>query len=582
MARLQTETFDRESSPSERKEEDSDVTEERSSASDQEQNEECEAFQDSASQDSAEKTAKHKQSYSERSENLATLSNMGEHMHLHKYIDAEHPANFNEGQPHIHEPIYLRHGEHLYAHYPHLIAEQDNVEMDLRSPTMKNHYEIQHTVHETMASVAHQHMQDRGNHCVEDPQFSHIHHQYSITDSEGVTHLIPIPNHHSSMLNTENPDPIEENNHHDVNDCDPSPHIRQVNHNSSPHGSEGNESHTQNMNKKPDESEMARHHVLQQQTMDECNDLNGNTHLVHLQPPGEQDNIDVESHTSRTHMLHSATNLESDLHHMDHNQDDGHHQASSLIHDKDMPSQIIQHGTDLSHRLNLELPSASHINSFPHIRGPPSPRDFISDRLGYHINHLNTTLQSDYGRTLSNLNDNCDAPVDSLPLRSILTNSSINYLPSSPIVDPNSLHAVTTPSVTYHHLPEGNDSSATTSSPLFCPGANTSTTSSKLLGLSPYGRSHDNNNVGSLMWGQIGEDVGQKQLSIPVSNMLSRTNSSGHVSSYVPDLGVWNGYDGSQNVQMQLSHSSGGKCVLNPFLPHCVPLQFYPRKCYQN
>ncbi|KAG8199320.1 hypothetical protein JTE90_011786 [Oedothorax gibbosus] len=565
MARLNSETFDRESSSSERKEDDSDATEERSSGSEREQNEESEAFRysNSGSLDMTDKASEHRQSFPSRAENFATLPNMGEHMHANKYLNDDHHQNYNEKQPHTNEQVYLRQSEHMYAHYPHSISEHNNVEIDLRSSAMKNHYEIQNSVHETMNSLAHQHIEDRNNHCQENQQFSQVHHQYTITDTDGVTHLIPISNHHANILDIEHPDQgrslreVNNDNQHDVNES--SPHIHQGNHNSSPHNSEGNESHAQNMSDNLDSSDIARHQVLQQHTMNACNDLNASAHLVHLQTSGEQENIDVESHPS-THMLQSSPIIENDLHRIEHDQTDGHHQSSSLIQDKDMSSQIIQHGTDLSQR--LDLTSASHINSFPHIRSPPSPRDFLTDRLGYNINHLNQTLQQDLGRTLSNLNDPSMDPdqrisSDNLPLRSILSNSSINYLPSSSLVNPNNLHAVTQPSVTYHHLPETNESSVTTSSPLFCPGTNTST-SPKLLGLSPYGRSHDSNNVGSLMWGQIGEDVGPKPMSIPISNMLSRTNSSGHVSSYVPDLSAWNGYENvSQNMQMQLSHSSG-------------------------
>ncbi|XP_055924322.1 GATA zinc finger domain-containing protein 7-like [Argiope bruennichi] len=584
MARSHSDVYNRERISSERKEEDAETNEDRSN-NEQENAVKQEMNHDSSSgsekmRESSDNDSKHKEAFSAHSEHLATLTNMSEHLHYHKFISndksLDHHSNFRDEQPHIHHPpahsgnsghIHLRHGDHMYTNFHHSNSEQIKNDLDARSSSMNSHYE--HSIQENIASLSHQHIQNGNNQ--EDAHLSHIQHQYSITDSDGVTHLINLQNHQPTMVHQESQNlsshdkgdhqTREEENH------DLSPQMHQMSHNSSP---KDNEPHVHNLSlpnseKNNPESQMAQQHALHRQSMDSCNDINVESHLVHLQQsdePSMQDNADVDAHSSVLHhrqLLHSGTGLDSDLQHIDHDQDDAQHQAVPLIHDKDLSSEVIHHGTDLSHRLSLDLSGTSH-NSFPHIRSPSSPRDIFVERLGY------TNLSSDFGRTLSNLNDSPDTAVENLPLRSILTTSTINYLQPTPMVtqrdlgiDPNGLHAVTNPSITYHHLPDSNDNPVTpTNSPLFCTGVNAS--SSKLLGLSAY-RNHDNNNVNSLMWGQVGEELVPKSsplpLSISGSSMLSRASVSGHASSYVSDLSTWPGYDTAQNIQVQLSHSAG-------------------------
>ncbi|GBO05804.1 hypothetical protein AVEN_11405-1 [Araneus ventricosus] len=586
MARSHSDVYNRERISSERKEEDSDANEDRSNK-EQEVAVKQEMNHDSSGSEkvrhSSDNDSKHKDAFSVPSEHLATLTNMSEHLHYHKFISGdkslEHHSNFRDEQPHIHHPsahsgnpghIHLRHGDHVYTNFHHSNSDQMKNELEARSSSMNNHYE--HSMQENITSLAHQHIQNNNQ---DDAHLSHIQHQYSITDSEGVTHLINLQNHQPTMVHQDNRNlsPHDKGDHQtrEEENHDLSPHMHQMSHNSSPKDSEP---HVHNLSltnseKNNPESQMAQQHALHRQSMDSCNDINVESHLAHLQQsdePSMQDNADVDAHSSVLHhrqLLHSGAGLDSDLQQIDHDQDDAHHQAVSLIHDKDLSSEVIHHGTDLSHRLSLDLSGPSHNSSFPHIRSPSSPRDIFVERLGY------TNLTSDFGRTLSNLNDSPDTAVENMPLRSILATSTINYLQPTPMVgqrdlglDPNGLHAVTNPSITYHHLPEGNDNSTTpTSSPLFCSGVNTS--SSKLLGLSAYGRNHDNNNVSSLMWGQVGDELVPKSsplpLSISGSSMLSRASVSGHASSYVSDLSTWPGYDAAQNIQVQLSHSSGGK-----------------------
>ncbi|GFU06830.1 uncharacterized protein NPIL_425531 [Nephila pilipes] len=587
MARSHSDVFNRERIPSEKKEEESESNVDRTS-SDQEQRIKQEVPcnsppPDEKGRESSETDSKQKQSSSTHPEHLTTLSNLGEHLHYNKYISGdksvEHHSNFHDDQPHIHHPsthqgnsghIHLRHGDHVYSNFHHSNSEQNNNEMDARSSSMNNHYE--RTMHDNISSLSHQHIQNNNNHG--DTHLNHTQHQYSITDSEGVTHLINLQNHQPAMIHQDSQNLSshqkgkDPNQSRDEENCNQSPRVHQMTH-GSPKDNQQNELHVHNLTlsaaeKNSSESQL-QHHGMHRQTID---DINVESHLMHLQQPSEasmQDNADVDAHTSVLHhrqLLH-PTVLDSDLQHIDHDQEDAHHQAVSLIHDKDMAADGIHH-EDISHRLSLDLSGTSHNSSFPHIRSPASPREFLVERLGY------SNLHSDFGRTLSTLNDSPNTAVENLPLRSILTTS--NYLqPTSMVsqrelgIDPNGLHAVTTPSITYHHLPENNDNSVTpTSSPLYCSAVNTPSSSSKLLGLSAYGRNHDVSNVGSLMWGQVSDDLGPKSsplpLSIPGPAMLSRANTAGHVSSYVSDLSTWPGYDNvSQNMQMQLAHSTGGK-----------------------
>lgn len=588
MARSHSDVFSRERIPSEKKEEESEANVDRTSG-DQERRIKQEVpgnspSRDEKSRESPESDSKQKQSFSSHSEHLTTLSNLGEHLHYNKYISVdksgEHHSNFHDDQPHIHHPsahqgnsghIHLRHGDHVYSNFHHSNSEQSNNEMDTRSSSINNHYE--QTMHDNISSLAHQHIQNNNTHS--DTHLNHTQHQYSITDSEGVTHLINLQNHQPAMIpqDSQNLSSHQKGkDHRDDENCNPSPRVHQMTH-GSPKETQQNELRVHNLTlsaaEKNNPESQLQQHGIHRQTID---DINVESHLVHLQQPGEasmQDNADISAHTSVLHhrqLLHSAA-LDSDLQHIDHDHEDAHHQAVSLIHDKDMSTEGIHH-EDLPHRLSLDLSGTSHNSSFPHIRSPASPREFLVERLGY------SNLHSDFGRTFSTLNDSSDTAGENLPLRSILTTSNINYLqPASMVgqrelgIDPNGLHAVTTPSITYHHLPESNDNSVTpTSSPLYCSGVNTQSSSSKLLGLSAYGRNHDTGNVGSLMWGQVSDDLGPKSsplpLSIPGPSMLSRANTSGHVSSYVSELSTWPGYDNvSQNVQMQLAHSAGASVV---------------------
>ncbi|GIZ03023.1 hypothetical protein CEXT_14711 [Caerostris extrusa] len=574
MARSQSDAFNRERIPPERKEEESEVNEDRS-GSDQEQKMKQEIPRDSSSnevRDSPDNDSKQKQSFPIPSDHFTTLTNMENPLRFNKFISTDksldHHSNFHDDQPHIHHPgssghVHLRHGDHVYTNFHHSNSEHNNNDLEARSSSMNNHHE--QSLHDNI-SLAHHHIRDNNQ---DDSHLNHIQHQYSVTDSEGVTHLINLPNHQSTMMhhNSQSLSPQDKSDHHrqtrDDENCDG----HQMNHNFSPKDNQSNESHVHNLTlaaaseKNSSESQLVHQHVLHRQSMDTCNDINVDTHLVHLQQSGEpsiQDNNDVETHSSvlnHRQLLHSSSSLESDLQHINHDQDDTHHQVVSLLHDKDLSADI--HHGDLSHRLSLDLTSASHNSSFPHIRSPASPQHFFAERLGY-------TNLSEFGRPLSSLNDSTDASVENLPLRSILATSS--YLQPTSMVnqrdlvlDPNGLHAVSTPSITYHHLPDNGDSSVTpTSSPLFCSGVNTSSPSSKLLGLQAYGRSHDNNNVGSLMWSQVGDELVTKSSPLPLSmsgsSLLSRPNTSGHVSSYVSDLSTWPGYDNiPQNIQVQLA-----------------------------
>lgn len=591
MARSQAEAFGRGRISFLRKDDSLETAEDHSS-SEQEQDQDEDTVTDlSAHVQNSRESPEERQSFQLHSNQMSSLPNLNEHLHLNDVLnegkDMDHDSHFHEDQPHIHHSTYhqdddgqihLRHGDHIYNSYHHSMSEQNNDQTDLR---MNN----QHSIQENSSSVTEHDQQiqrniqdthnlnseisDKNNQCsVEDAHLNQLH-QYSVSVSEGV--LITIPHHRSSLIHHEphNQSARDDDGHHQQTSNEGNGDILHLTHNSVSVQNEErmNDSHAQH-HSLDEEMHLPHHQAIHRHSLSDCNDINIDPHMgnLHRSDSSAQDEEDNDNHSPNsstiTHLLQHRQLLQShdDLQHElqveqnpNHNQDQ---HASSLLQDKDISAHIIQHG-----RLSLDL---SHNSSFPHIRSSASPRDFIPDRIGYPV----SSLHSDFARTLSAINDS-ESNVDNLPLRNMLAPTAINYLTSNPSVigqrdhlalDPGSLHAVSTPSITYHHLPEVADGAATpTSSPLYLPGVSSS--SSKLLGISAYGRNHDANNVGSLMWSQVGEDIASKSspLPVPTSSLLSRT-SAGHVSSYVPDLSTWSGYDNvPQNVSLQLSQSGGSK-----------------------
>ncbi|KFM72207.1 GATA-binding factor 5-A, partial [Stegodyphus mimosarum] len=611
MARSQADAFDGENVSSERKVGDSEVSDDRSSP-EQETDIKQESVRDLSThlpkeKSRADENVQKRQSYQLHSDQLTNLPNLGEHLHLNEVLhedkELENNPQYQEEQPHIHHhhtfhsnssAHVMKHGEHVYDNYR--IVEHNNDPGDPSIPSIGGHHSNQiSSPHAVDTFMEHQHMQrhlhearkdddalleSQCTQCtVEESHLNHVHHQYSVAGNDTMEHLINISNHRSSILHREQSNQDEHHHHRDCEEGDEqSPHILQVGHHSVQEDNRVQENHIHNtqhhiMEENRNDSRMSRHGTLQR--LSECDEINVDSHLSRLHQSANSSVLDenVESHSSllqHRQLMQRESELDNEIQQIDHNQNDTQqhqHHSSSLLHEKDITAHIIQHGGDLStNRLNLDLSCAPHNSSFPHIRSPASPREF--DRLGY---HLSTPLHADFGRSLSALNDSSDLAVDSLPLRNMLAPSAINYLTTSSGlvatrelgIDGGNLHAVSTPSITYHHLPDATDSptAPSTSSPLYLTGVNTPTAASKLLGISPYARSHDNNNVNSLMWSQVNEDLVSKSsptLSIPSSSMLSRPNSSGHVSSYVPDLSTWSGYDNvPQNVSLQLSNSSG-------------------------
>lgn len=548
---------------------------------------------------------------------LQTLPSLSERVHMNdvpnENKDHDH-SHFHDDQPHIHHPqyhqdeegnIHLRHGDHVYTSYHHPIREQNDSESE---PRMNNHqnsqssiedgsvstseqqHQIQRTMHENHTVNIADHLSDisdKNNECtVEETHINQLQ-QYSVSVSGGV--LITIPHHRSSLIHQESHNQTRD----DVADQQPSTedsndqqsHILQMNHTSSSVQEEERltNQHIQNVphhaiGGSGSDLHISHHQPIHTHSLSNCNDINMEHNMGQMHPSDssaqDEEENDAQQHNNNastiTHLLQQRQLLQShegihnNLQQVDHNRNDAQHNAeqqSSLLENKDITAHIIQHGTELNvPRLTLDL---SHNSSYPHIRSPS--REFMVDRLGYHVN---TSIHSDFARTLSAINDP-DSNVDNLPLRSMLAPTAMNYLTSNSSVmgqrdlglDSGNLHAVSTPSITYHHLPEVVDSPVTpTSSPLYLPGV-TSPSSSKMLGMNVYARNHEANNVGSLMWSQVTEDMAQKpsSLSLPSTALLTRTNA-GHMSSYVSDMGTWSGYD---NVPQQLSHAAGGKKISN-------------------
>ncbi|XP_054723071.1 uncharacterized protein LOC129233016 isoform X1 [Uloborus diversus] len=409
--------------------------------------------------------------------------------------------------------------------------------------------------------------QGKNNQCLlEDPHLNQAPH-YSIADSLRIQQLINLQNHRSSILQHEassRTNQEENGRHHSASSEEApehSPHILRTNHSvQEENGIDEPDIHS--MQRHTLESQDMKHaesngQEVQRHHLEDCND----SHLRQLQPSNDssaQDEEIIHGHPSlmqHRQLFQSPSELEHDLQPVDQNSEGNPHHLPSVLEDKDISAHIMHHGGDHTpHRLNLDLSGAAH-NSFPHIRSPASPRDFIPDRIPYHIS------MPDFQRSLPSMND-ADPHGEGLPLRNMLNSTTTNYLVNT-IIDQGGLHAVSTPSVTYHHLPEATDSpsGASTSSPLYLSGVNTSTASSRLLSISPYGRTHDANNVGSLMWSQVNDELVSKSsptsLTLAGTGILSRTSAGGHVSSYVSDL-PWSGYDNmSQNMSLQLPQASG-------------------------
>lgn len=585
------------------------------SSSDQDQEGEEDTVTDLSSHvQNSRESPQRRQTFQLNSNQLSNLPNLNEHLHLNNEFtddkEIDHNSHFQEEQHHIHHPqyhqdeegnIHLRHGDHVYSSYHHSIHEQNEGQSDIR---VNNHHDHVHSMQEDSASVSEQQQQmqrnihenhnvntvdhlsdisDKNNQCtVEETHINQLQ-QYSVSVSEGV--LITIPHHRSLIQHDSHNQSREDITHHQQTSNEgvngrPS-HILQINHTSSSVQDEEriNDSHVQNVQRHSisesnSDIHMAHHQPMHRTSLTDCNDIAMDPHMGHLHrsdSAATQDEDDNDNHSSNsstiTHLLQqrqliqSHDTIQNELQQVDHNANDAQHsqEQSSLLQDKDLTAHIIHHSTDLSiPRLTLDL---SHNSSYPHIRSPP--RDFIPDRLGYHVT---SSLHSDFARTLSAINDP-DSNVDNLPLRSMLGPTTMNYLTTNSSVigqrdlnlDTSNIHAVSTPSVTYHHLPEVVDSPvAPTSSPLYLPGVSTSA-SSKLLGMNVYGRNHESNSVGSLMWSQMSEDIVPKSspLSISTPGLLSRSNA-GHVSSYVPDISTWSGYDNVPPNSLQLSHAPGG------------------------
>lgn len=548
------------------------------------------------------------QTFQLNSEQLSNLSNIHLNNDFNEDKDIDHISRIQKEQHQIHHPqyhqdeegnIHLRHGDHIYNNYRHSMSEQNDDQSDLRINNHHNHAhsmednsvsitekqkQIQRHIHENQSNAV-DHLtdiSDKNNQCtVEETHINQLQ-QYSVSVSEGV--LITIP-HHRSLIHHDSHDQLKEDVSHPQqtsNEGSNKSHILQMNHSSNSAQDEEriNDSRVQNVqHPSMDEngSDMRISHHQSIHSLSDCNDINMDPHMDHLHRSdsaaslGENDNDNHSSNPSRiTHLLQqrqllqSHDSLPSELQQVHHNPNDVQHsqeQQSSLLPDKDMGAHIIHHSTELPiPRLTLDL---SHNASYPHIRSPSN--QFMTDRLGYHVA---SSLHSDFARTLSAINDS-DSNVDNLPLRNMLAPTGINYLsPNSSVIgqrdlnlESGNIHAVSTPSVTYHHLPEVADSPLPpSSSPFYLPGLSTPT-SSKLLGMNVYGRNPENNSVGSLMWSQVNEDLVSKSspLSMSTSGLLSRTNV-GHVSSYVSDGSTWSGYDNiPQNASLQFSHTSGGR-----------------------
>lgn len=581
------------------------------SSSDQDEEEDEETVTDLSShvQNSRESPQK-RQNFQLNSNQLSNLTNLNEDLHLNNEFgedkDIDHNSHFEEEQNHIHHPqyhqdengnIHVRHGDHVYnSYHHHSISGENEDQSDLR---VTNHHDHVHSMHEDSGSeqkkrnVHENHnvnttdhlsdISDKNNQCtIEETHINQLQ-QYSVSVSEGV--LITIPHHRTLIQQDSQGQSGEDNSHHQQTTNEPSNNrtsqVLQMNHNSSSVQDEEriNDSHIQNAQHHPvtdssSDMHIPHHQTIHRHSLADCNEINMDPHMGHLhrsESAALQDEDDDDNHSTGssaiTHMLQqrqllqSHGSLQNELQQMDHNPNDVQHnqEQQTLLQDKDITAHIIHHSTDLAMpRMTLDL---SHNSSYPHIRSPS--REFIQDRLGYP-----SSLHSDFSRTLSAINDT-DANIDNLPLRNMLAPNTMNYLASNTSVlghrdlnlDTSNMNAVTTPSVTYHHLPDVVDNPVTpSSSPLYLPGVSTSS-STKLLGMNVYGRNHETNSVGSLMWSPVGEDMASKSspLSLSAPGLLSRSNA-GHVSSYVPDISTWSGYDNvPQGTSLHISHTPGGK-----------------------
>nr|USC30014.1 pannier-like 2 GATA456 [Acanthoscurria geniculata] len=375
----------------------------------------------------------------------------------------------------------------------------------------------------------------------------------SYNPESGETPNIHHPPHHHHQEHLFSADDNQPNHIH-IQHEDQHHHHHHSTHHSHPH---------QNILMHSSNFHSALHEQQQQHDEDSAipNHMNDdNHHLSHLEDVAGEGAETAQMHP---HISHQPHHLHASHHHLQ-DQDDPtnshnalqHHTRDILHHaEKELQAHMDSPGEDP--RISLDLPEVH--GSFPHIRSPTSPRDYIQDRLATY------TLPSDY-RTLASINSSDPQTIESSPLRNMLF-PSMGYLSSSPLTSQrdigvdSALHTVSTPSVTYHHLPVASESpvSQSVASSLYVP---TVSTPSKLLGLSSYGRIHEHPSSGaghSLMWSQLSEDLSPKtQMSPSSSSVLSRNATVGHSSSYVSqDISSW-GYDPSSAnmTALQLSMAS--------------------------
>ncbi|XP_042901571.1 uncharacterized protein [Parasteatoda tepidariorum] len=503
------------------------------------------------------------------SDHYKTASDIEDHMYIGKYLGGsksyDQHTNFHDQQPHIHhhtfhtsQHIHFRHAEYSYSP---AISENDDGDSHCRVSPMgcvigenRGDSNAQEEIHHPLGPQSSLHedlpkIQSKNNHEVN--ELNSIH-QFPITDNENVNHMVNIHAHRTSILH---------NDMHTLNNEQKSHHgseNHEIVRNSPTSDNENMQNCSENFNSTLSnnlEARLPHNHEYHRVEHTECSDdLNVEAHITHLhQAEDLHDNADVHTNVSfqqHRQLLQTGSVLDND---------ENNHKEE-VQRDKNAQAHIIQHGGDLSQRLNLDLSDAPHSSSFPHIRSPTSPREFMSERLG---NYLNASLHPEFGRTLSTMAEAGDSSVDTLPLRSILASSNLSYLNSAPIpagMESSNLHVVPSPSITYHHLPDICDNGSTTNTGTLLGGAaNASTSTTKLLSMSPYVRNHDAS-VNSLMWSQVTDDLVSKTSPLPPissSSLLSRVSASGHVSSYV-DLGTWSGYENlPQNIAVQLPHPSG-------------------------